>query len=149
GCASYYGRQYDEAIKQFQETLILYPNAPLAYYGIGRAYGGRRQYAKAIAELTKGKTISEDWPPIVAELGYALAMSGQTAEAQRMLQELNQQKTHRYVDPYLIATVYAGLGDKDQTFAYLDKAVEDRSTSLPWLKVEPKWDNLRSDLRYV
>ncbi len=55
---------------------------------------------------------------------------------------------HRYVSPYLFALVYAGLGDKDQTFAQLEKAFQDRSFFLIWLKVEPQFDSLRDDPRF-
>ena len=54
----------------------------------------------------------------------------------------------RYVSPYLIAIVYVGLGDKDQAFAWLDKAFQDRSSLLLWLKVEPQFDSLRDDPRF-
>lgn len=106
-------------------------------------------YREAIAELSKGMTLSHNWPPIVAELGYSYAASGQHAEAHTMLAELRTQSTTRYVDPYLFAIVYIGLGDKEQAIAYLDKACEDRSGYLPWLKVEPKWDGLRRDPRFA
>jgi hypothetical protein len=66
-----------------------------------------------------------------------------------MLAELRAQSTSRYVDPYLFAILYIGLGDKDQAIVYLDKACEDRSGYLPWLKVEPKWDGLRADPRFA
>jgi TolB-like protein/Flp pilus assembly protein TadD len=149
GCASYYGRHYDQAIRQFQETLTIYPDHPALVYGIGRAYGQKKMYAEAIAQLSKMKTASGDWPPIVSELGYAYAASGKRPEAQKLLQELSEQAAGRYVDPYLFAVVNMGLGEKDQTFAWLDKAVDGRSGWLPWLKVEPKWDSLRADPRFA
>lgn len=149
GCASYYGRQYDQAIKQFRETLTMDSNSPLSYLGIGRAYGQKKMYQEAIAELSKGKTISGDWPPIVAELAYAYGASGKKAEARRLLQELREQTSRRYVDPYLMAMVFVGLSDKEQAFAWLDKAYDERSGWLPWLKVEPKWDILRTDARFT
>jgi len=54
----------------------------------------------------------------------------------------------RYVSPYLFAIIYDGLGDKDQTFAWLDKAYHDRAFFLIWLKVEPRFDSLRDDARF-
>ena len=101
------------------------------------------------AALRKGMTVSHNGPSMVAELGYAYAASGQRAEAQKLLAELNAQATSRYVDPYLVATVYMGMGDKEETFAHLEKACQDRSGYLPWLKVEPKWDGLRKDPRFA
>ncbi len=85
-------------------------------------------YAEAIAELSKGKTISKNLPLIVGELGYAYAASAQRTEARKQLQELSGQATRRYVAPFLFAMAYIGLGEKDQTFAWLEKAYEDRSS---------------------
>ena len=95
------------------------------------------------------KTSSAEWPPIVAELGYAYAASGKKAEALKLLQELKEQTKRRYVDPYLLAAVHIGLGEKEQTFAELVKAYDERSGWMPWLKIEPKWDSLRSDPRFA
>jgi hypothetical protein len=55
----------------------------------------------------------------------------------------------RFVDPYLLAAVHAGMGQNDRAFERLNEAVDERSSWLPWLKVEPKWDNLRADPRYA
>ena len=54
----------------------------------------------------------------------------------------------RYISPYLFAVVYVGLGDKDQAFAWLDKAYQDRSFWLIWLKFEPRFDSVRDDPRF-
>src|SRR6185503_13641901 len=69
-------------------------------------------------------------------------------KALKALAELHQISETRYVSPYFFAVIYAGLGNKDQTFAWLDKAVEDRSFFLIWLKVEPLFDPLRDDPRF-
>jgi len=149
GCASYYGRRYDQAIDQYRVALALYPNVPLVYYGLGRSYGQRRMYKEAIDELSEGKALSGDWPPMTAELAYVQAMSGNKVEGRRSLDELRKVAAQRYVDPYLLATVYIGLGETDETFEWLNKAYEDRSSSMPWLKIEPKWDGLHSDARFT
>jgi tetratricopeptide (TPR) repeat protein len=149
GCASYYGRQYDQAIRQFQGTLTLYPDHPVASWEIGRAYGQKQMHADAIAALQKVKGSSGDWPPIVSELAYVHARSGRRREALARLNELTEQSARRFVDPYLFAAVHAGLGETDQTFLWLDKAVAARSGWIPWLKIEPKWDGIRSDSRFA
>jgi serine/threonine protein kinase/tetratricopeptide (TPR) repeat protein len=149
GCASYFGRHYDQAIKQLQETLNMYPGHAGASYLIGRAYGQKMMYAEAIAELTKVKAASGDWPPIIAELGYAYGASGNRSEAEKMLDDLRQQSARRYVDPYLIAVIQIGMGEEERTFAELDRAYRERSSWLPWLTAEPKWDALRSDSRFI
>jgi serine/threonine-protein kinase len=149
GCASYYGRHYDESIKQLRETLAMYPLHPTVSFGVARAYVQKKMYGEAISILSEAKSPSGDWPPIVAELGYAYAGMGERKQAQKFLDELKQQASHRYVDPYLLAVVYEGLGDKDRLFTELDNAFAERSTWLPWLKLDPKWDNVHSDPRFT
>lgn len=87
-------------------------------------------------------------PSLVADLGHAYALSGDREKAKAALDELREMSRRRYVSPYWFAIVYLGLGDKDQTFAWLDRAVEDRAGLLVWLKVEPEFSPLRDDPRY-
>jgi serine/threonine protein kinase/Tfp pilus assembly protein PilF len=149
GCASYYGRHFDRAIRQYKETLTLYPDHPWLAFGLGRAYSQKQQYADAIGLLTRMKDVSGDWPPIVAELAYAHARSGNAAQARKLQDELTEAATKRFIDPYVLASVSIGLGDKDEALKRLNAAVAVRSGWLPWLKVEPRWDPIRSDPRFV
>ena len=85
----------------------------------------------------------------MAVIGHAFAISGKTAKAQEALDELNMISKRRYVPPYNIATVYAGLGEREQTLAWLERAYADRDVRLVFLKVEPKWDAFRGDPRFI
>jgi tetratricopeptide (TPR) repeat protein len=85
----------------------------------------------------------------MAFLGYALAKSGKQTEARAVLEELLKLSTERYVPSYNIALIYNGLGEREQTLAWLERAYEQRDARLIFLKVEPKWNNLRSDPRFV
>lgn len=82
-------------------------------------------------------------------LSDGITDSGQRAEAQKSLKELQERATREFVDPYYVAIIYLGLGDQEQTFDWLDKACEERSLLLLFLKVEPKFDCVRSDARFV
>jgi tetratricopeptide (TPR) repeat protein len=84
----------------------------------------------------------------IAALGHAYAQSGEPDKANQALAELREMSKQHYISPYLTAVVYLGLGDKDQAFAWLDKAYQDRSSLLIWLKVEPLFDPLRADPRF-
>jgi tetratricopeptide (TPR) repeat protein len=149
GCSSYYGHDFDRAIRQFRETLILYPGHPLVVFGLGRAYSQKQMYADAITLLRPAKAETQNWPPIVAELAYATARAGNVAAARAFVAELHTLSKERFVDPYLFAVTAIGLGDRDQTFVYLNDAVEARSSWVPWLKLEPKWDSLHGDPRFI
>ena len=81
-------------------------------------------------------------------LAYALAKSGKRAEAQAVLAELLKISTERYVPPYTIALIYNGLGERDEALAWLARGFEQRDPFMTFLKVEPKWNNLRDDPRF-
>jgi hypothetical protein len=87
-------------------------------------------------------------PQVEAELGYALAVAGRRAEARAVLDGLRQLSSSRYVSPYSVALVYAGLGDRDQALAWLDRAYDERSDYMVYLSLEPMLDSLRSDPRF-
>ena len=85
---------------------------------------------------------------MTATLGHAYAVAGKRAEASKVLADLQSQSKERYVSPYFIALIYTGLGDKDQAFAWLNKAYEERHPYVNHLDVEPVFDTLRSDPRF-
>ncbi|HSO76792.1 MAG TPA: hypothetical protein VLU47_18340, partial [Blastocatellia bacterium] len=113
---------------------------------LGLAYEQKGLYSEAIDQFQQGVKLSGS-PLMIALLGHAYAVSGKKVEARRILADLDQQK-QRYVSPYTIATIYAGLGEKDQAFKWLEKAVEDRDIWLMNLKVDPVLKSLRSDPRF-
>src|SRR5204863_1102921 len=119
----------------------IYPNHPLAVFSLARALTQSGKPDEAVNELRKAVQTGGPWPPMVSELGYALARAGKRDEARTMLNKLAALSHQRYVDPYLVASIQIGLGDKNAAFRELARAVEERSASLPWLKVEPKWDS--------
>jgi tetratricopeptide (TPR) repeat protein len=90
-----------------------------------------------------------DNPALLALLGHAYAGSGQRDEALKKLNQLKEIGKQRYVSPYSWAIIYSGLGDKDQAFNSLEKGYQDRITKMAFLKIEPLFDNLRSDKRFA
>ena len=151
GMASYYNRDYDQAIAYLQKTLELDPDFPPAHGQLPAAFEQKGMYDKAIAGFQKGITLrgGSEWYFSFSGLGHVYAVSGKTSEAQVMLNELKQLSEREYVPADGIALIYAGLGEKDQAFAWLEKAYGERSFNLAWLKVEPRWDGLRSDPRFA
>jgi eukaryotic-like serine/threonine-protein kinase len=103
-------------------------------------------YTEAIAEMQNAVS---GRPDIITDLGHVYAMAGRRDEARQILNRLLEQSKQKYVPPHNIATVYAGLGEKDQAFARLEKAYEEHSGSLILLKVSPMLDSLHSDPRFV
>ena len=149
GRMHYYTRQYDQAIEQSRRVLEMDSSFAPAYVLIGDAYIQKGMHKEAINELNKARTVSGDEKGVLAELGYAYAVAGQRFKVQKILRELNNQTPRAYIDPGSIAIIFIGLGDKDQAIAWLEKAYDVRSTLMTWLKVEPKFDSLRSDPRFT
>ena len=144
----YYRRNYDEAINQLRATLATSPNFPLAHLWLGRAYQQKKMYGEAIDEFNKTDAALPGWVVTIAGIGHAYGEWGHHDEAKQVLVRLNQMTREKYVTPYGVALVYAGLGDKDQAFAWLNNAVAGRSHWLVWLNRDPRWDRLRSDPRF-
>jgi len=143
-------RQHDQAIEQFIKTVEMDPNFPLTRLWLGIAYEQRKMYEAAVREFQKASELFEGEPVGLAALGHAYAVSGRTSEARKVLQQLNQMRQGgRYVSAYFMALPYVGLGQKDQAWAWLEKAYEERAG---WLgtefKVDPRFDSLRSGPRY-
>jgi TolB-like protein/DNA-binding winged helix-turn-helix (wHTH) protein/Tfp pilus assembly protein PilF len=139
----------DEALTRLQETLEMDTNYFLAHLYCSSAYIEKGMYSEAISEARRAREISGARSThSEAFLGYALAKSGKEAEARSVLDGLLKSSAERYVSPYHIALVYNGLGEHDEALAWLERAYADRSPGMVFLKVEPKWNNLRSDARF-
>jgi tetratricopeptide (TPR) repeat protein len=140
----HYARQDDQAIEQLLRTLDMDPNLLPAQVFLGRAYEQKGMYEEAISEFQRGVTTSgNDWR-IVALLGHAYALAGQKDKAKRILAELKKQAEQSYISPFNIALIYVALDEKDQAFEWLEKAFDDRSLWMVFLKVDPRLDSLRS-----
>jgi len=149
GYRFYYAHQYPEAIGQIQKTLAMDANFVPAHVYLGRAYEQKGNYPEAIAEMRKALELSEGDTNELAALGHAYAVAHQEGEAKKILGQLKERSQQTYVQPSLIAVIHAGLGDKNQAFDWLQKAFEDRSAGLLYLKVDPAFDSVRSDPRFI
>jgi TolB-like protein len=148
----FFMRQYDRAIDQFQKTLELEPNFALAHEWLGNAYEQKGMHSEAIAEWGKALTLSgEEQQASILERAYASWGFEKAVRtlALKNLERLNE-KTGRgeYVPAADYVMAYLRLGDKEKLFGWLAKAVEERNARLLDLRVNPVFDNLRSDPRF-
>jgi tetratricopeptide (TPR) repeat protein len=151
GAAYDYARQYDQAVDRFLKAIELDANYAPAYARLGHAYIEKGSYEDAIRALEKAKSF-EDSPERqgrFALLAFAYAVSGRTAQARKMLEELKGIAKRRYIPPINFALIYTGLDDKDRAFAFLAKAYAEHSQQLVFLKSEPLFDSLHSDPRFT
>jgi Tfp pilus assembly protein PilF len=147
GTCYYWSHRYDQAAEQLQKTLELDPTFPPAINYRAATYAAKGQYAEALGVLDKFKTSQGIF--IASSLtGYIYAKWGKKAEALRIINELNEQSKSSYVLPESFAYIYAGLGEKDQAIMWLQKSCHQSSLYLQSIKVEPMFDELRSDPRF-
>jgi TolB-like protein/Tfp pilus assembly protein PilF len=141
-------RKYDEALNKLHETLAMDPRHYPAHVVMGMVHGQAGNFSKAFEEFEKARHLNEA-PAVMGFLGYVYAVSGNVDKAHQVLEEMQRQRAERYVPGYTVALVYAGLGEHDLAFTWLDAACEDRDEFLPLiLGVDPRLDGLRSDARY-
>jgi tetratricopeptide (TPR) repeat protein len=136
------------ALARLQKTIELDSNFWLAHSFAGSAYIDSGKFTKAVAEARRARKLFDGSSQPIAFEGYALAKLGKPAETRAVLEELLKLSTQRYITPYHIAHVYNGLNDRDETLAWLERAYEQRRPRMVFLKVEPKWNNLRDDPRF-
>jgi TolB-like protein len=142
-------RQYDQAIAESKKALELDPNFLNAYAELSKALAEKGMYDEAIAELRKAPNFLQGTPLFLGQLGYAHAMAGKRVEAEKFVEELRDPARFRYGCAIGIASIQAALGEKEQAFEWLDKACAERHSRVIWVKVDPIWDNLRSDQRFA
>jgi serine/threonine-protein kinase len=139
---------YDRAIEQYRAAIELDPEFAAAHWRLGEAYLRKHLFDEAILEIERAMELSGNSLQMLARLGYGYALAGRKYESLGVLSQLNEASKQRYVSPYDVAVIYAGLGEKDLTFTWLERAYEDRTTWLAFLKVEPAFDSLRQDARF-
>lgn len=145
----FFAGKEDEALSVLKSTAEMEPNFWLAPLFMSRIYLKKGMYDEAIAVATKARDITHGNAEATATIAYALAKSGKSAEAMAILKELEDRAATHYVASYALAQIYNGLGEKEKTFDLLEKAFAHKDALMVFLKVEPKWDNLRSEPRFV
>ena len=142
-------RQYDRAIPEAQKAIDLDANFQFAYAELATAYVQKGMAKDAIAALEAALKRGQLHPRVQGTLGYAYAMAGERAAAQRVLAEMTRLAPDRFAFALPIARIHSALGDKDRAFEWLQKACDERDSYAIWVKVDPTLDNLRSDPRFA
>jgi len=152
GLSYAYMRQYDQAIEAYRRALSIDEGYWFARLYLWEAYVEKGMYEEAFAEIKKAKDLYEGWHPwIESTIGFAYAGMGRTEEAQHVLNDLLERSKQRYVPPTTISRFYTTLGEIDQTFDWLKRALEERDPVLVYLGVasDSLPDSFRSDPRFI
>jgi tetratricopeptide (TPR) repeat protein len=143
----YYDRN-EEALRSVTLALDMNPKYAPGYFWLGRIYTSQGRYADAETALRKIGAL-RTWTPAMAVQGYLYAKSGRSQDARHVLADFDELgRQGRYASGYAMAVIYAGLGDRERVFSYLDAAYRERSNWLVWLKRDPRWNDVRSNVRF-
>jgi tetratricopeptide (TPR) repeat protein/DNA-binding winged helix-turn-helix (wHTH) protein len=138
----------DQAIEILKKAIDVDPSFPRTHFRLGRAYEQKKSYEMAISELERAVNLSPGDACYKGSLGHAYAISGRESQARKVLQGLEARLGQPYVPAYAIALVYTGLGENDHAISWLQRAFDDRSTSMVYLKLDPELISLHSDPRF-
>jgi TolB-like protein/Flp pilus assembly protein TadD len=145
----YLMRDYEHLVEAARRGVISNPTEWLEHYYLGIGYEGTGKGLEAISEYQQAVEISGGDQDATAALAHAYAGIGKKSETRKILSDLERKSARSYVSPYLIATVYASLDEKDKAFEYLEKACREKSLDLSWhWNADARLDNLRSDPRF-
>ena len=144
----FFAKEYDNALDRLKKTIDLDPSFWLSHLFISRVYTEKGMHSEAVEEAKKAAELSGN-SQSHAYRAYALARWGKFSEARQVLNELLKTSTETYVPPYNIALVYHALGERDRALDYLEKGFSERDVRMVFLKVEPYWDTLRSEPRFI
>ena len=145
---AYQARDYPDALAQSQVAIGLDPEFWIGHVMRGQALMQLGQLESALAALATAGRFSDYNSKTMSFRGHLLASAGREAEAREVLQALETVSREKYVPPYAMAFITLGLGDKDATFAWLERALAVHDVHLIFLTVDPKWDPLREDPRF-
>jgi DNA-binding winged helix-turn-helix (wHTH) protein/TolB-like protein/Flp pilus assembly protein TadD len=150
GCAAYYERHYEDAIRSYRSAMELDPSSPLPYLGLGRSLTELGKYREAVDVLDAFSKRNGFAPPILlAESAYTCALSGDRKAAMQRMESLEDQAASVYVDPYLIALIYHGLHDHRATIDWLQKAAAVHSSLLFSILSDPMWEDAQQDPQLI
>ena len=137
--------QFDKSIIQSYRALELDPNNHLALIALAMSHAAKGMYDEGIKVFQPVKKL----PVITALIAYLCGRADKREEAQKIIEDLLERSKQGYFSPFMIAAIYGSLENKDKAFEWLERAFDERDTSNYCIKVEPMFNDLRSDLRWT
>ena len=148
GSIFYLSRRYDEGIEQFRKILKIDKDFAPAQSVLGVTYEAKGEYKEALKQYTQSMNVQGELPELIAFIARVDALDGRVNESLRAIERLKSWPVDRMVHPYSIALIYAALRNSEETFRWLEEAVEARDEDLIILKVDPRLDSIREDPRF-
>jgi serine/threonine-protein kinase len=144
----FYAGRLPEAIEALDRAFAVDPDFWVAHIMRGRVYEQTGNPEAAIRSFEKAYSSSGGSPIALSLKGSTLALSGRRGEAEQIVHGLIEMGKSRFVPPFTIAIVYAGLGDSESALKWLEKGYEARDVGMLFLPIDPKWNDLRSNPRF-
>lgn len=149
GLVYYFGHRYEESINECKKTVALDPTFFVAHRYMGLSYAQLGMYKEALTSFEQAVNASNRSPLMRVEYAYAIALSGDATRAQTELAELIEISKQKYLSAYHIAAVYVALKDNVRALEWLDKAYQDRADWMVFLKVDPRFNSLHSNPKFI
>jgi TolB-like protein/tetratricopeptide (TPR) repeat protein len=149
GLMHWWRRDYDRAIEQARLVLAVDANYPTAHVLIGVVRCAERKFDEAIPELRKCLELSNRAPVWLGWLGLGVAQSGDVAESRALLAQLHAAAERAYIPSSCFAWIHLGLGELDEAFEWMNRAVDDRDPMMTPIKSYPFFDPIRADQRFA
>jgi DNA-binding winged helix-turn-helix (wHTH) protein/TolB-like protein/Flp pilus assembly protein TadD len=145
---AFQARQLGPAVEHARRAILMDPDFWVGHMQLGQAYAQQGDTDLALEALADAARLSGRNSKAESLRGYVLAQRGQISQARTVLRALETEARDRYVPPYAVALIHAGLGERDEAFAWLERAYAAHDVHLIYLGVDAKWDALRDDPRF-
>ncbi len=147
--ALFYARQYDEALSQCRANIDLDPNAPRAFWLVGDVYAAKGVDSEAVTSFLQALQLASAPPSMIAAAKNGARDTGLKGFWKALVQFVPENVANGNLDAYEAAVDYTYAGDTDKALFWLGKAVETRCYGITYLGVNPLFDQLRSNPRFL
>jgi Flp pilus assembly protein TadD len=141
-------RQFEEAVRHLRRMIRADPGYFLAHFHLGRAHIYEKRFPQAVEALEKATRLAAI-PDCFAVLAYAYAKAGNNSKARKCLEQVELLARTDDAPAFLLAVAVLGSGDRERAVAYLEKAYDQRDWLMRLIAVEPGFDELRADPRFI
>ncbi len=148
GWAYYFSRQYDSAVEQLRKTVDIEPSFAQAHIWLAEVYVKQRRFEEAVAEFKTALELAGNSTYHGVRLAQAYALAGERDLARKMLGEFYEISKQKYVSSLDLGVVHLALGEEDRAFEFFEKAYGERARGLVFVKMDPRFDPVRSDPRF-
>jgi TolB-like protein/Tfp pilus assembly protein PilF len=145
---SFHAGDFETALEFGKQAIVVDPDFWIGYHMIAQVYEQLGKYELALEAIKQAGKLGHGNSKTFGLRGFILARMGKTSEAREVIQTLQSISKERYVPPYAMALIHAGLNESEKTFEWLERALEVRDVHLIFTPVDPKWDAIRDDARF-